>query len=347
MDITEKDLGHEAPQAAQVTFDLAEDDREGPRGGPRTSALEAVMPWSSSPPNVAASGAADALRSWAERFGLLEDPSRGAILASARPAHVAARLYPTAPPAVVVLAAEWLTVNFLVDDLLDAEDDPGSCESVADGILGAFGSGPAAGDPLHVAVAELWGRTAAGRSVGWCRTFRADHADWLGTYAREAIDRGSGRVPPIGEYRRHRQLSSGMLVFADLAEIAADVDLPAGIRGLDPVPALRAATSEYMGLVNDVYSMGKELTSGQVHNAMCVVMFHTGAELADALYAVTGMAAECLRIFGDAARSPGLAVDVTQCADVYRMLMRGALDCCAELDRYATPLIAISEGTSA
>lgn len=305
------------------------------------------MPWPSFPPNVAAPGVADALRSWAERFGLLEDPNRRAMLASARPAYVAARLYPAAPPAALMLAAQWLTVNFLVDDLLDAEDDPGSCESVAGGILGAFGSGPAAGDPLHAAVAELWERTAVGRSAGWCRAFRADHAGWLGTYAREVIDRGSGRVPPIGEYRRHRRLSSGMLVFADLAEIAADVDLPAGVRGLDPVPALRAATSEYMGLVNDVYSVGKEMTSGQIHNAVCVVMFHTGAGLADALRAVTGMAAECLRVFGDAARSPGLAADVTRCADGYRMLMRGALDCCAELGRYATPPVAIPEGTSA
>jgi (+)-beta-caryophyllene/(+)-caryolan-1-ol synthase len=199
-----------------------------------TSALQTMMPWPALPPNVTAPKAADALWSWIERFRLLEDPSRRATLASAQPARVAARLYPTAPPDVLVLAAQWLAVSFLVDDLLDEEADPGACKSFSEGIRDALDFGPAAGSPLRVAVAELWGRTARGRSAGWCRAFRADYADWLGTYAREATDRGDGRVPPVSEYRRHRQLSSGMLVFIDLAEIAADVDVPASIRSQAP-----------------------------------------------------------------------------------------------------------------
>jgi (+)-beta-caryophyllene/(+)-caryolan-1-ol synthase len=311
-----------------------------------TSVPAVVMPQPGSSPNAAAPEAADALRSWTERFGLLEDPPRRAILAEARPAHVAARLYPVAPPDALTLVAQWLTVNFLVDDLLDGEDDPESCAFLVDGLLGMLGSRPVASDPLSAAVAGLWARTAAGRSADWRHAFRADYANWLGTYVREAVDRASGRVPPIDEYRRHRRLSSGMLVFVDLVEIAVGVELPARVRRLDPVPALRAATSEYMGLVNDVYSAAKELTSGQVHNGVCVVMRHTGVGFAEALCTVAGMATECLRAFDAAARSLDPADGVAQCVGGYRMLMRGAPDCCAELDRYATPVIAIPEGTS-
>lgn len=312
-----------------------------------TSIPDAMMPWPGRSPNLAVPEAADALRSWAGQSGVLHDPARRAILAAARPAYVAARIYPVAPPAALALAAQWLAVNFLVDDLLDTDDNPGSCESAADGLLGALDSDPAAGDPLHAAVAELWDRTATGRSANWRHAFRADYADWLGSYVREAVDRASGRIPPVDEYRRHRRLSSGMLVFADLVEIAAGIDLPARVRGLDPVPALRASTSEYMGLVNDVYSAGKELTSGQVHNAVRVIMHHTGAGLAEALRAVGRLAAECLRAFDHAARSLDPASEVARCAEGYRMLMRGAFDCCAELDRYRTPLTAIPQGTPA
>lgn len=308
---------------------------------------EAMMPWPGRSPNVAVPEAAEALRLWAWQSGVLREPGRRAILAAARPAYVAARIYPVAPPAVLALTAQWLAVNFLVDDLLDGDDNPGSCELAADGLLGALDSDPAAGNPLHAAVAELWDRTAAGRSAGWCHAFRADYADWLDSYVREAADRASGRVPPVDEYRRHRRLSSGMLVFVDLVEIAAGIDLPARVRGLDPAPALRACTSEYMGLVNDVYSAGKELTSGQVHNALCVIMHHTGAGLAEALRAAGAMAAECLRAFDDAARSLDPAGGVARCAQGYRMLMRGAFDCCAELRRYGTPLTAIGQGTPA
>jgi (+)-beta-caryophyllene/(+)-caryolan-1-ol synthase len=303
------------------------------------------MPRPGSPPNVAAPTAAEELRSWSDRFGLLEDANRRAMLTKARPAHVAARLYPVA---AIALVAQWLTVNFLVDDMLDAEDDPGRCDTIADGLLRMFAfDAPTAADPLSAAVADLWRRTTAGRSTGWCRAFRADHAAWLGTYAREAVDRASGRVPRIDEYRRHRRLSSGMLVFVDLVEVALGVDLADAVRRLDPVHTLRAVTSEYMGLVNDIYSVSKELASGQVHNAVYVVMHHTGVDIAEALRVADDMATECLREFEDVTRSLGPADDVRLCVRGYRMLMRGAVDCCADLDRYATPSLAIPGVTSA
>ncbi|MGW4299170.1 terpene synthase family protein [Streptomyces sp. NPDC004646] len=312
-----------------------------------TTVRQLDMPCPGRDPNPAARTAAGELRSWADRFGLLQDTNREEILKRANPAHVAARLYPDAPPRALTLAAQWLAVNFLVDDLLDAEDDCGRCEALADHVVAAFDGASTTADPLIPAITDLWRRTTVGRSAQWCRTFRDDCALWLWTYAREAIDRVGDRVPGVDEYRRHRRLSSGMLVFADLVEVASGVDLPAGVRRLDAVHTLRSRTSEYMGLVNDLYSIDKELATGQVHNAVRVVMHHTGADLARAVDAVGELASASLRAFEEAAAAAGTSDDVRRCVAGYRLLMRGAVDCCGELDRYATPAVGPQEGTPA
>ena len=312
-----------------------------------TTVRQLDMPCPARDPNPAARTAAGELRSWADRFGLLQDVNRREILKRADPAHVAARLYPGAPPRPLTLATQWLAVNFLVDDLLDAEDDCGRCEALADHVVAAFDGASTAADPLIPAITDLWRRTTVERSAEWCRTFRDDCAVWLWTYAREAIDRVGGRVPGVDEYRRHRRLSSGMLMFADLVEVASGVDLPSRVRRLDAVHTLRARTSEYMGLVNDLYSINKELATGQVHNAVCVVMHHTGVDIGPAVDAVGEMASASLRAFEEAARTVGTSEDVRRCVQGYRLLMRGAVDCCAELDRYVTPAVGPQEGTPA
>ncbi|MFD8807975.1 terpene cyclase [Streptomyces sp. NPDC059597] len=312
-----------------------------------TTVRQLEIPCPGRDPNPAGRTAAGELRSWADRFGLLQDANRGEILRRANPAHVAARLYPDAPPRPLTLATQWLAVNFLVDDLLDAEDDCGRCEALVDHVVAAFDGAPTTGDPLMPAITDLWRRTTVGRSAQWCRTFRDDCALWLWTYAREAIDRVGGRVPGIDEYRRHRRLSSGMFMFADLVEPASGVDLPSRVRRLDAVHTLRARTSEYMGLVNDLYSIDKELATGQVHNAVRVVMHRTGVDIVQAVDAVGEMASASLRAFEEAAGSAGTSEDVRRCVQGYRLLMRGAVDCCAELDRYVTPAVGPQEGTPA
>ncbi|MFJ9036778.1 hypothetical protein ACIRF8_09350 [Streptomyces sp. NPDC102406] len=313
-----------------------------------TTVRQLDMPCPGQDPNPAEHTAAGELRSWADRFGLLQDANRGEILRRADPAHVAARLYPGAPPRSLTLATQWLAVNFLVDDLLDAEDDCERCEALADHVIAAFDTGASTtADPLLPAITDLWRRTTVDRSAEWCRAFRDDCAVWLWTYAREAIDRVGGRVPGVDEYRRHRRLSSGMLMFADLVEPACDVDLPSRVRRLDAVHTLRARTSEYMGLVNDLYSIHKELATGQVHNAVYVHMHHMGVDIGQAVDAVGEMASASLRAFEEAARCAGGSEDIRRCVQGYRLLMRGAVDCCAELDRYAAPAVGPQEGTPA
>ncbi|MEO3755646.1 terpene cyclase [Streptomyces sp. B6B3] len=293
--------------------------------------------------------AGEELRAWAGRFRLLADDAHRATLTTARPAHIAVRLFPVAEPRVLALAAQWLAVNFLVDDLLDTEDDPARCDAVAAALLrAADGAAPPAAAPLGRALADLWHRTTAGRSSGWCRTFRADLASWLGTYAREARDRLAGRVPETDAYRRHRRLSSGMLVFVGLVEPAVGVDLPDEVRGDPAVAALRGLTAEHMGLVNDLYSVDRELASGQVHNAASVIMHHTGVGRAEALRRVVGLTTDCQRAFQEATRSPAAAdSSVRRCVRGYRALMRGAVDICQELDRYAHPALTTPGGTQA
>jgi (+)-beta-caryophyllene/(+)-caryolan-1-ol synthase len=307
-------------------------------------AVDLVMPCPGVGCNPAVRDAEADLRVWAHGSGLAGEGTRAQVLADSRPGLVAAWLYPYASIGALGVAARWMAVNFLVDDALDGENDPAACTGAAERLLASLAEdttrqvpvATAGIDALSPAVAELWRRTCQERSAGWRRIFAEDLRGWLLSYAIEAEDRLHGQVPDLHAYLRHRRSSSGMLVFIDLVELAVGTDLPDEIRGHEAMAAMRAATAEHLGLVNDMYSAAKEHAAEQLHNAVLIIRSQ-GCSLAEALDRVNEVVTDRLAVFEDAAdrlaRLP-TAPDVSRCVDGYRLLMRGAFDCYAAVDRY-------------
>jgi (+)-beta-caryophyllene/(+)-caryolan-1-ol synthase len=308
-------------------------------------AVDLVMPCPGVGCNPAVRDAEADLRVWARDSGLDAEGVRARVLASSRPGLVAALLYPHAPIGALGVVARWMAVNFLVDDALDGENDPAMCKRAAERLLASLAEEPTRQvpaatpgiDALSPAVTALWRRTCQGRSAGWRRIFAEDFRGWLLSYAIEAEDRLHGQVPDLEAYVRHRRSSSGMLVFIDLVELAVGTDLPDEVRGHEAMAAVRAATAEHMGLVNDMYSVAKEHAAGQLHNAVLIIR-RQGCSFAEALDRVNELATGRLAVFEDAAdrlaRLPA-SPDVSRCVDGFRLLMRGAFDCYAAVDRYA------------
>ncbi|MFD9010391.1 terpene synthase family protein [Streptomyces sp. NPDC059552] len=299
---------------------------------------EFVMPCPSAGANPAVRSAEEALRAWGEASGLDGDGPLAKILGKARPAILASLLYPQAAPAALAMSAQWLAVNFLVDDILDAEDDPERCRGTVRDFCDAF-TAPASvtTGSLRAAITRLWQRTREDRSQDWCGVFRDDVRDWLHSYPAEAEDRIQQRMPTIDAYRRHRRLSSGMLVFVDLVEFAAGADLPAELRQSEAMGVLRGSTAEHMGLVNDMHSVSKEQAAGQLHNAVSLLQHHQRISLQEALHRVNDLATSCLDAFEAAAARLPDHPDAARCVQGYRLLMRGAFDCYAATDRYLIP----------
>jgi hypothetical protein len=186
---------------------------------------------------------------------------------------------------------------------------------------------------MERSLAELWSRLPQGRSPGWYATFRHDLSAFLRTYAVELDERHAGRMPTLDAYLAHRRDTAGTRWCVDLVEVAVDVDLPKNVRRLPAYQALKDAAAGHCGLFNDIYSAGKELASGQIHNAVCLVM-HRGHPLDEALRLVNEMATDCLVAFEDAARALPRSNEVDRWITGVQHLVRGNVDWHFESERY-------------
>ena len=90
---------------------------------------------------------------------------------------------------------------------------------------------------------------------------------------------------------------------------------------------------------------GKEAASGQIHNAVCLVMRDRGCPVEDAIGLVNEMATHCVNTFEEAARSLPRTDDVDLWLTGLRQLVRGNVDWHFESERYRGDL-GIMKGTT-
>jgi (+)-beta-caryophyllene/(+)-caryolan-1-ol synthase len=237
---------------------------------PRTVLSSIPLPYESVAPNAFVEEAGEAMWEWADRSGLCPSPAARSHMERTSPHLWAAKYWPHADAGRLAVLAQWMFWTFVVDDEFDdgsSRRDPRLCAEVIQRFLHVLDFGPALG-VLGDALADLWGGISPGRSAGWTAQFRRDFADWLWTYHAETVDRASGRLPNLDEFRAHRIASVGMKVFMDLSEVADGVDLPQDVRNLRSVVYARNAIAEYLGLHNDIRSFPKEWLAGYQHNVV-------------------------------------------------------------------------------
>lgn len=270
-----------------------------------------------------------------------------------RPDLFAGRVYPDADLELLVLACHWLAVNFRLDDQLD--EGPGGrqaevCRAAIDELSAVLGGQLLDCDtqtPLSCAYADVWRRTATGRPEGWCRAFAQDLCSFLESYYVETVHRTTGHRPGIEEYLAHRRATVGMGWLMDLAELTLPDYLPDEVRGGAAMQELRNAAAEHVGLVNDVFSLQREVALGYYHNAVVVVHETLACDLQEALQRVSKMVADTARRFV-AAESALPAALTAQGVDrptrrlaydyakKFRPMMRGNHDWHFEVERHRT-----------
>jgi hypothetical protein len=142
---------------------------------------------------------------WLDRFGLLATPAAEKRARRARFGWLAARAYPNASHDGLLIAANWASWLFMLDDACDEAGIGSNSRAIrahSDALLGVLaGLGPARSkDPLTESLLDLRERMLARGGAGWMSRFLNGVQDYFEACAWEAGNRERGQTPDLATY---------------------------------------------------------------------------------------------------------------------------------------------------
>lgn len=288
----------------------------------------------------------EATTEWARRIGLASKRSVLRRIEAGKLGFLAGRFHPEAPREELQLVSDLYLWMFLRDDRCDESElgeDPELLARTDSRFLEILGGAqPRAGeDPLGCALHDLRRRVVSkAPSALWLRRFvRAIRAHFDSTLW-ETANRAEGTTPDLATYVRMRPVTGGMHVDASLIEMIHEMVLAPDVLEHPAVRDLTRASNNVVCWANDLFSLEKELKSGDVHNLVVVLSHAQGLTLPEAVERATEMHDAEVRGFLEAeSRLPsfGAAVDVNLARYLagLRARMRGNLDWSLESGRYS------------
>lgn len=223
------------------------------------------------------------LAAWARDVGLVHKESARQRFEKADFGWFVAMVYPTASAPHLELMADWFAWLFLVDDQLDdggfGRDQDWVRRSVD--LMRAILENPGTVAPdvpaAITSLSELWLRTSADASAAWRHRFAGHLVECLQTAALwEVGNRVQGIVPDEKTYVAKRRHTGAIYVCMDLIEIVERIDVPAQVYDSPRFAAALDAACNVVVWTNDVYSLEKERSVGEVHNLVYLVEHHHG-----------------------------------------------------------------------
>ncbi|MFD4406624.1 hypothetical protein ACFWPH_28075 [Nocardia sp. NPDC058499] len=193
--------------------------------------------------------------------------------------------YPHASTDGMDLVGRFMAVSILLDDSLEELDSAAECaQKVAPFVdIVRAGGEVAAPDarPLHQAFGEVIRECRLRASARWWR--RAAH-HWeasLASVVHEVGDRVlRGRPAPRDIHLSMRRHGGYMHPFLDIIEPAAGFELPELAFHAPQIAVMRECIVQIGNLVNDLYSLPKEVARGQHTNLVLVLNAESGGILA-------------------------------------------------------------------
>jgi Terpene synthase family 2, C-terminal metal binding len=286
---------------------------------------------------------------WVDRSGLVRREPARKRFEKADFGWFAAVVYPRADGPRLDLMADWFAWLFLVDDQLDDGGfgrDLGRVGQVVGHmreVLENPGAAAAADPDVPTAIsslAGLWKRTAAGMSAAWCRRFVRHLVECLETAAVwEAGNRVTGTVPDEAAYVAKRRHTGAIYVCMDLIDVVERIDVPPEVYESPRFTAALDAACDVVVWTNDVYSLEKERSVGEVHNLVYIVEHHRALDRAAALaHVCAAVATETERYLASELELlmafPAHAEVLAPYAAGMRSWMRGNLDWSRSTRRY-------------
>ncbi len=220
----------------------------------------------------------------------------------------AAWTHPDASPDELCLMSDWYIWGWYVDDYFPqaytTAEELGSAKEYLFRLRGFMPtdgtpSGHTPENPLERGLADLWSRTAPGKSQPWLRRYVAVIQDMAEEALRELFNlaRGGDRVLDPIEYLEMRRSVGGILWSAQLLEHALGLELPPRLLEGRPLQLLNAAFADSQGLQNDIISYDIDLAEGKVNNGVTVVEHFLGCATEKAVEIVNDLVTDRLQQF--------------------------------------------------
>ena len=256
------------------------------------------------------------LMAWSQRTGILgpvpgvpgpglwrEKDLRGFDLALA-----AAGMAPDASGPGLDLVAGWLCWGTYADDyypaVFGAARNLAAAKAQNQRLLALMPlspqspAAPPPANPVESGLADLWSRSTPAMTAGERDSLRAGVADMIGSWLWELAGEMLHRVPDPVDGIEMRRLTFGARLTMTLAQISGREPLPGELGQARAVRELQDSASDYLCLVNDIFSFQKEVEfEGQVHNTVLAVQCFFDCTPAQAVAIVADLANARMRQF--------------------------------------------------
>jgi len=282
---------------------------------------------------------------WAEGFGLLGPGDGHRMMRDTGIGRLAGRFHPGAGREELRLISDWCAWMFLRDDLADAPayfrhpERLAALDAAFLDILSGRASGEGCG-PFGRALRDLRERLLPKVPAPlWLRRFLRSVEEHFESTLWEATNRARGVVPDLETYLRMRPITGGMHVDTDFIEISSGVYLPPEVRRHPAVSALTGASNNVVCWANDIISLAKERSRGDVHNLVLVLRASRRLTTREAVAEAARMYEAEVRRFVRLERElppfgPAIDANLRRYVSVLKSRMRGNLDWTYESARY-------------
>lgn len=253
------------------------------------------IPFAAKPINPATPWTQEPTIDWLRKLRLLASPKAVQQYGAMHFERLNGFAYPTHMGDGLRLGNDTMGWFFIFDDQFDGPlgNDPAQVERIIEEMTAVLADDapavPQTSASLVRGFQDLWRRSCSGMSDGWRARMRESWVRYLQSYRWEAESRRRGKHPGLSEYLENRRNSIGIPSAVILAERIQGFELSPAAAELPEADRLMALTGEQVALVNDLFSVHKEIAEGDTQNSVIILRASSACSLETAYRQVAGM----------------------------------------------------------
>ncbi|MEH2067349.1 MAG: terpene synthase [Nostoc sp.] len=231
---------------------------------------------------------------WVLQFNLLANESSYKRFCKSKFFFLAASAYPNCQLEELKIANDWLSWVFIWDDQCDLSNlgrQPDVLKNFHRRFLEILNGGELTSKdiPLAYALRDLRERILKIGSKEWFHYFVDRYQGYFDGCVQEAINRLHEITPDVESYMLIRRLSLGGYLCLALMEFCDYITIPEFFRNHQVMKELKIMTINILAWCNDIFSVHREMSSGDVHNLVLLIHHQQMLSLEKATIAASEM----------------------------------------------------------